>query len=132
VSTVRLRVRVTPDDLLEAVSQLDQAELDQFVARVLSLRARRQGPCLSDDESRLLQQINQGLPEPAASRYWELMDRRRAGTLTHEEHQELLGLTDQAEMLEAARAEAILELARLRDKPVDAVLQELGIPASDG
>jgi hypothetical protein len=88
---------------------------------------------LYQEETGLLRQINQGLPEQARGRYAELIRKRQDQTLTPEEHAELLRLTDQAEMLEASRAQALVQLARLQQKPLAAVLSDLGIPApADG
>ena len=58
------------------------------------------------------------------------MSRRRAGTLTPEEHQELLRLTGEAERLQAERIERLAELARLRGTSLGAVMNELGIRPS--
>jgi len=81
-------------------------------------------------ESELLLEINRGLPSAVAERYRELTSRRRAGKLTPEEHQELLRLTDEAEQLQAERIERLAQLARLRGKPLRAVMDELGIRPS--
>lgn len=58
------------------------------------------------------------------------MARRRTGELTPEEHQELLRLTEEAEQLQAERIERLAQLARLRGKPLRAIMDELGIRPS--
>jgi hypothetical protein len=131
--TIQLRAQLSADDLLEAIGQLEAAELNQFVQRVLALRAQRQAPCLGPEESELLRQINQGLPEQLRQRYEELIGKRRQEALSAEEHSELLQLTDQVEITEANRAKALAELARLRKKPLAELLNDLGIPSpADG
>jgi hypothetical protein len=80
-------------------------------------------PRLSERESELLLAINQGLPPKISERYRTLMNRRRAETLTPEEHQELLSLTEEAERVQAERIEHLAELAQLRGK----MMGELGI-----
>ncbi len=89
-----------------------------------------QAPRLSEKESELLLAINRSLPEPRAGRYRELVSRRRAGTLSPKEHQELLDLTDQVEQLQAERIEHLAELAQLRGRPLGVLLEELGIRPS--
>jgi hypothetical protein len=90
-------------------------------------------PRLSERESELLLAINRGLPAEVAKRYRILVDRRRSGTLSPEEHQELLRLTDQAEQLQAERIEHLAELSQLRGKPLGALMEELGIrPSPNG
>lgn len=131
--TIQLNAEVSAEELLHAVEQLPPEELTRFVDRVLTLRAQRQSACLNQTEADLLRQINQGLPDQLRARYNELIQKRQDRTLTPEEHMELLRLTDQAEMLEASRAQALVQLAQLRQKPLAAVLSDLGIPAhADG
>jgi hypothetical protein len=130
--TIQLEAQVSAKDLLRAVGQLEAADLDEFVDQVLALRAGRLAPSLSRDEGELFRRINEGLPEAVHARYQALTARRKAQDLTPEEHQELLGLIDQAELAEASRAQALVELARLRGKPLAALIEDLGIrPPSD-
>ncbi len=89
-------------------------------------------PHLPQRESELLLRINQGLPDDTARRYRDLISRRRTGTLSPEEHEELLRLTDRAEVLEADRLAHLAELARLRHTSLSRLMEELGIqPATD-
>lgn len=76
-------------------------------------------------ETDLLRRINEGLTEKDASRYHELMDKRRAGTLTSEEYQDLLRLTDVAEAIQARRLQDLVELSRLRGISLSALMEEL-------
>jgi hypothetical protein len=128
--TIQLQAQLSAEDLLQAVGQLESAELNRFVARVLALRAQRDAHSLTASETELLRRINQGLPQPLRARYRELIDKRRAETLTPEEHAELLRLTDQVEIADAERAQALVDLARLRQKSLAAVMHELGIPSA--
>ena len=84
-------------------------------------------------ESELLLAINRGLPTEVAERYRTLMDRRRTGMLTTEEHHDLLRLTAEAERWQAERIEHLAALARLRGKSLGALMDEMGIrPAANG
>jgi hypothetical protein len=60
-------------------------------------------------------------------RYHELIEKRRAGTITTDEYTELLELTDEVETLHAQRIEHLAELARLRGISLAEVMQQLGI-----
>lgn len=131
--TIHLRAEISRDALLEAVEQLSPPELDQFVAEVLQLRSRRGPGRLDATESALLTRINQGLSEGLEGRYNELIERRRAESLTSEEHRELLRLTAEAERIEGDRLAALAELARIRGIPLRALMDDLGIPTpADG
>lgn len=85
-------------------------------------------PRLSRAESELLQRINEGLPEETWQQYHDLTAKRCAETLTPEQHQALIGLSDQIEMDYARRLESVLALARLRGISLEAQMQALGIP----
>jgi hypothetical protein len=125
--TIQLEAEVTPSELLKAVGQLPQADFDQFVSAVLTLRAQRIAPTLSDEEAKLFDQINRGLPDAVWKRYHDLIARRRDETLTPEEHAELMQLSDEEEKRNAERLQALARLAQLRKKPLPALMEELGI-----
>jgi hypothetical protein len=74
-----------------------------------------------------LEKISQGLPAALTSRYHELIDKRRAGTIGADEYEELLRLTDEVETLHAQRIENLADLALLRGVPLAGVMQQLGI-----
>ena len=126
---IQIDVQLSTNKLYEAVERLSRAELQQFVDRVLALHAQRKAPHLSIKESALLTKINQGLPLAANTRLNQLVSKRRANTLTSEEHAELLQLIDQLEEAEAKRAQALAQLARLRGVSMTALMRELGIRA---
>ncbi len=113
--------------LLETIGQFGQTELDQFVAEVIALRARRQAPSVSFRESALLMKINQHLSSDLQARFDELIAKRRKETLTNKEHQELLRLIDQVERMDAVRIEALTQLAHFRGVRLDALMDQLGI-----
>ena len=124
---VQVNAQLPTDELLKAVGKLSQPDLEQFVAQVIALRAKRQSPSLSRTESELLLKINQGVPAEIHRRYNRLIAKRRAETLTVNEHAELLRLTKQIEKLEAHRIESLAELARLRNLTLTALMKQLNI-----
>lgn len=125
--TVEVRSQVSLDELLNGVAQLDTSELEHFISQVLTLRAQRVAPSLPKEETRLLEKINQGLPPDVQRRYDELIAKRRAETLTSEEHQELLALIDHIEQADAERVQTLTELAQLRNVTVTTLMTQLGI-----
>lgn len=82
---------------------------------------------MDQTEAELLEQINQGLPPDVQQRYDELTAKRRAETLTPEEHEELLDLINRIEQADAERIQVLAELAQLRGVSVPALMDELGI-----
>lgn len=129
MSTIRLEATVSPDDLLRAIKKLAPAELERFASQVFALVAQQRAPSLPDEESQLIEAINQVIPADIAERYAELIARRRDGTLTQTEHEELLRLGDEVEILDARRAEMLARLSQLRGVSISAVMASLGIRA---
>jgi delta 1-pyrroline-5-carboxylate dehydrogenase len=120
-------IQVETDELLKAALQLPQVELEQFVRRLFSLKARERTSVLSEREAELLDQIYQKLPDDTQQRLNELIKKRQAYTITPDELQELIELTDQAEAFDVARVELISELAHLRNVPLAQLIQQLGL-----
>ncbi len=131
MSTVHVNTELPFEELLKAVEQLDPADLAQLMSQVIALQARRKAPNLSKTETDLLLKINQDLPVTVQTRFDELVAKRQAETLTKEEYQTLLGLTEQVEQVNAKRVEHLAELAQLRGISLTALLKELGIRPPD-
>lgn len=129
MTTIHVEAHFSADDLLKAIEQLENTELERFVERLIDLKAQRSAPRLSEGETELLSRINQGLPSDLADRYHRLTEKRRAALLLPEEHEELLRLSDQMEHLEAERVEALAGLARLRGTSLTRLMADLGIQA---
>lgn len=117
--------------LVQAVERLSPAELDDFVAQIAALRARRNATLLSDDESSLFAIINQSLTESERQRLAKLGDLRSNETLTLSEHSELLELQQRLEALHGARVKALAKLAQLRGVTLTTVMKQLGIQLPD-
>jgi len=84
-------------------------------------------PHLIKRESYLLQQINVGLPEETWQRYKELINKRRAETLTSDEQATLIEISDRIEQLNAKRVKYLIELARLRQVSLSTLMKQLSI-----
>jgi hypothetical protein len=119
--------QVSVNDLLNGAAQLDTNDLEQFVNKVLSLRAKRVAPSVSKQEAALLETINRGLTADTQQRYNDLTAKRQAENLTAMEHQELLALIEVIELADAERAQALGKLAQLRNMPVKALMETLNI-----
>ena len=127
MASVQAEPHLSTEELLQAVGRLDTPQLEMFTAQVNALRARRVAPVLSAPEAELLMHINKGVPPDIQNRYDVLIARRRAGTLTPTEHDELLSLTKQVEQIDARRLELLAELSQLRKVPLNALIEQLGL-----
>lgn len=68
----------------------------------------------AEDEAHLLQQINRGFTEEQWQRYHQLRSKLQDGSLSDEEHQELLQLSDHREMQNVQRLAMLAQLAQMR------------------
>jgi hypothetical protein len=120
-------IQVETDQLLNAALQMSPAELDQFVTKLFSIKARERAPVLSEREAELLQKIYHGIPTEMQERLNELIKKRQSYTITDDELQELIKLTNQIELFDAERLKHLIELAHLRNVPLDDLIRQLGI-----
>jgi hypothetical protein len=90
-------------------------------------QAQPRAGALPRSEADLLLVINQGLAPELWQRYHELIAKRRAETLTPDEQAHLIELSDQIEQANSRRMEALIELASLRQIPLEALMDQLGI-----
>jgi hypothetical protein len=121
---------------LEAQLREEAAKLgsdpNAFVVQALKERLQRKGhqdvtPHLSPEESVLLQKINHGLPEATWQEYQELIDKRRAETLTPEEQARLIVLSDAISEAHVERMVNMAELARLRNTSLKTLMRQLKV-----
>lgn len=119
------------DQLVNAVTRLPQAEFEKFVRTICGIRPLGEKHRLSPRESELLLRISQGIPPATQHRYDELIAKRDARILSSGEYDELLRLTDQVELLDAERVRCLTELARIRNRPLRLLIDELGITSTD-
>ncbi len=123
----QLKTDLSLEQLVNGVRQLSRSELERFFAQMTSIRPLYDERRLSETESALLMKINEGVPDAVQHRYDELIAKRNERTLTDTEYSELLQLTDQMELSDAKRLEYLTELARIRNKPIMLLINELGI-----
>ena len=124
------KVQIEIKDIIESISQLETAELEDFVNQLTNLLARRKAPHLPEKEAALLLNISQWLPPDIKQRYYILTERRRNFELTESEHKELLELVELVEVQHAARMKHMIDLAKMRQVPLEQLMEELGIMPS--
>lgn len=121
------QVELDFDEVLKGVERLETKELEQFLTQVMAIRAQRRAPSLPQEEAELLQKINQGVPPKVRSRYDELHEKLLDETLTPDEQQEFIGVSDQIEFADAERLKHLVLLAQLRNVTVDILMDQLGL-----
>lgn len=111
------------EQLLEAVERLSPAEQSEFQRRLAARQAVNGGP--GPDEAALIRAARACLPAAAEQRLRKLIARSERGRLTPQELADYRSLAQEAQRIDAARAEALAELARHRGQAVQALQAEL-------
>jgi DNA repair photolyase len=125
--TVKIEAQMSALDLLQAVQQLSQPELEQFIEQIIQVKAQRIAPSLSTKESELLIKINQNLPQELRYVYQNLIEKRNQEILTKSEYQQLLELTEQVEKYQAQRLEYLTQLAQMRQLSLTNLITQMGL-----
>jgi hypothetical protein len=110
------------DELLQAADRLDELDLDRLFDRILVIKANRQA---HTPETELLQQIDRGIPSDLHQQYRDLVAKRDAQTITEQEYELLLNLSDRIEVLAAERTGLLVKLAQLRQVPLMQLMDDL-------
>jgi hypothetical protein len=100
---------------------------DSYVVNALQERLQSNPTLEQATESDLLQQINIGFSAETWTQYHAFIAKRHAETLSPEEHEVLIQLSDRLEKLNADRIQALIQLANLRNQPLSDLMQTLGI-----
>lgn len=108
-------------------AMLETPALERFLSQVGILLAQRKTAKLPKRETELLQQINRGLPSSLQQRYDELIKKLATNTLSSTEHEELTQMIDRIELADAERIQWLIELAQLRNLPLDELMGQLKI-----
>jgi len=127
MATVHITTEASTEQLLHSVANLPADELEQFVAKVLAIRANLKAPSLPAQEAQLLLEINKGLSDEQQQRFQTLDAKRQAESLDAAEHTELLELIEKMETLNAARMQHLVQLAQLRNVSLDELMSDLGL-----
>lgn len=123
---------VTISDLVKGAEQLETSALEDYIQKILQIRAKRIAPHFDKQEAELLKKINIGLSSEKQQRKAELWKKRVAEILTEAEHQELMTIIDEAEALNVERVISIGKLAQLKEVTPIQLMKDLGInPKND-
>lgn len=130
MASVEIKTTVSFQDLLKGVEQLELNDLEEFLGKVLKLRAKKLAPSLSGIETQLLETINKEIPKSFIKRFDELDKKRKAETLNPQEHEELIKLVKKIESMNVDRMQALAELAGIRQISLGDLMEQLEIPST--
>jgi len=112
------------EQLIQTIEQLDSSELEQLIAQTIKVKTKRKILSLPNDQSLLLQQITQCIPDQLQDRYNFLISKRQDNTITDQEYQELINLGEHIEAIDVKRLENLTELAKLRQTSLKELIKE--------
>ena len=131
MATISVQARLTTEDLMTALEQLDIKEAEKVTRRLLHLQAQRRVASLPAREEELLREIYREKRPGFKERFNELNAKCHAYLLTPEEHEELIKLTGESEAFTARRLTALAELAQLHQTTLPALMNKLGLKAPE-
>lgn len=118
---------ITIKDLIKGAEELETSVLEDYIQKILQIRAKRVANNFDRQEAELLKNINIGLSEEKQLRKAELWKKRAAETLTESEYQELMNIIDESEALNVNRVINIGKLAQLRGITPIQLMEDLEI-----
>lgn len=124
--TLKIDIDPQTEASLEKAASKKGIAAEQMAAEVISDRFADQ-ESYSNDESRLLEVINQGWPEERWLRYRELIEQRDRRSISDSDLAVLIELTAELEVMNARRIKHLVQLAALRDVELPDLMSELGI-----
>lgn len=108
-------------------SLLSKQEIKAVIQALRAAMVERELPHLSAAEAALLGRINEGLSPEDHIRLQGLEEKRRSETLTAGEHEELIALLENLELINARRIESLNELAFLKGTTLRKLIKQLGL-----
>jgi hypothetical protein len=113
--------------ILDAVKQLPQSELEDFVKKVLVFQAKKRTNNLPDTETRLLKSVYRTFSAENLARLKQLREKSEAEYLSEKEYEELASLSDSLEEFHARRMKKLAELSKLRGLSLEETMSQIGI-----
>jgi thymidylate kinase len=127
MTTITLNLSPELEQKLLNEAAKEGIEPDCYIVNALQEHLQSQHMLEKKTESDLLEQINIGFSAETWAKYHNLIAKRHAETLSPEEHEDLIQLSDRLEKLNVTRIQALIQLANLREQPLSDLMQNLGI-----
>jgi hypothetical protein len=126
MTAITLNLSPELDQELRTEAARQGLEPDRYIIHTLQERLQPKSD-LKSTESDLLQQINIGFSAENWTQYHALISKRQAETLTSEEHEHLIQMSDRLENLNVLRIQTLIQLANLRNQSLSDLMQTLEI-----
>ncbi|GAB4457172.1 MAG: hypothetical protein OHK0029_16470 [Armatimonadaceae bacterium] len=123
---ITLEVPPEVEGELQKIAKAQGKDVSAFLLEAIQRQLRTD--ILSDTEANLLQKINTPIAPEARQQRDSLLRIQEQRPLTGDEQAELTTLIDAVELANAARWQALADLAHLRGKSLSDIAQDLQIP----
>lgn len=101
-------------ELIRGVEELSSSEFEVFYRKLQTLRLQKLPESIAEKEQKLLKKINTPFTKKKNLRFHLLIAKRDTQSLTKEEYEELLVLTEAFEKYELRRLKLLAKLADLK------------------
>jgi hypothetical protein len=121
---------IAREQVIDLIADLPSDSLQELVRFIEFLRFRSEQEvrgAAPDAEARLTALVRRRLPPEEQRRLDALRTKMEEQALTPGEHAELLAYVERVEREDAERAQALIDLARLRRVPLAGLLADLGL-----
>jgi len=127
--TIQLNKKVNTnfEEVLSGISELELTDIEKFMKELALVVARKKAPALSGRETQLFLAINKPFNIELQKRYKVLRRKFDSNTLTSKEHEELLNINSKWDTFDLERLKKIIELAQLKNMPVDEFMEKHGL-----
>ncbi|MBS3029833.1 MAG: STAS/SEC14 domain-containing protein [Dolichospermum sp. DET50] len=124
--SINVEVQLSLEQLFQAVEQLTQPNLEQFLSQLVILHTHKKAASLLKNEAKLFLTPHEDIIIDN-NNYEKLIDNREVATLRKEEYQALLYLGEQIDKLQAQRIEYMAELAKIHGISLTKLMEKLGL-----
>lgn len=128
MSTVKIELQLSSQELLRAVEQLNEPEFGEFVSQIMILHTQRKSARLLKNEAEEILHNNRNA-DCDSQNYYNRFITKTEENMTNEEYKELLRLSEQIDKLQAHRFEYLADLAHLHGVSLIELMKSLGFPA---
>jgi hypothetical protein len=125
---MHLTIEFTPEEgtRLSEKANRNGSDMGQYIKDLVVQNIQPKEAINRSKESILLETINKTFPDIFWKKYKSLLRKRNKYTISEIELQELISLTDQIEVLNLERVNALIELSEHWDIDLDVLIKKLG------
>jgi len=128
MSKIQVQTIIDTDSLVVGAASLQLSELEKLVRELDAVIVRKRSLDQELRQRELIRLINQSVLEvEQRSRYLMLVEKLEDETISQDEHQEFIALTEKDEQLRNDRLKYLIELAQLSNVSLPQLMEQMGL-----